>query len=178
MYIQDQWYNIGIQITFDNQKSEANMSTSLPHSLRLYCDDKYDDPFTMDLEPIVTPRGTHVLRADPCCVLNFDSGEFQRLTFDLIDSDHNLKFTYVVTIQEALDTKAVLQKRAVRESDTGGPRLHLVVGQTTNWSVVIRDIEVATFQKGKRTVPRQQFRETGVQNRRQSSIASFFSIKA
>ena len=119
-------------------------------TLRLYCDDKADDYYDIPLEPGIDEAGDRCLDSAPSCILNFDDGEFDRLTFDLYDTNGRYTASYVVTHKQVVSFETMLQKRPVRSHIGDGPRLHLMVARKPGHQIVIKDIQIASFQKAKR----------------------------
>ena len=119
-------------------------------TLRLYCDDKADDYYDIPLEPGIDEVGARCLDSAPSCVLKFDDGEFDRLNFDLYDTNGRYTASYVVTFHQVASLGTVLQKRPVHTHNGYGPRLHLMVARTPRRRIVIKNIQIVAFQKAKR----------------------------
>ena len=131
-------------------------------TLRLYCDDKANDCYDIPLEPGIDEVGARCLDSAPSCVLNFDDGEFDRLSFDLYDTNGQCTASYVVTFQQVASLETVLQKRPVHTLTGDGPCLHLMVARTPRRQIVIKDIRIVAFQKAKRVKKTKTKTKTGV----------------
>lgn len=110
--------------------------------LRLYCDEKADDTFTIPLEHEVdAKRKLKRLCAPPKCSLIFDDGEFHTLTFQLIDATDMILNSYQISVEEmkAVAASKYLKKRVMRR-ESSGPRLNLQVAYNEKLGIRIKDI--------------------------------------
>ena len=112
-------------------------------SLRLYCDEKADDSFTILLEAGLRPELKYKrLYAPEGCTLIFESDEFETLTFDLIGASGKRTFSYLITLSEMKSVSSLsptFTKKRSRTSDSG-PTLEFMIAYHKQLGVRIKDI--------------------------------------